>query len=170
MTDSGTFGQWILLSLVALSSFGVIFFRNPVHACLSFLLSLVCLAGLYLRLVAPFIAAMQILVYAGAILVMFMFVIVLFQDAYHNIEETPSGSYAPLLYPTAAAFFLTMIAMGRHFSSISLEKNPLPENFGTVENIGKALYIDFFFPFEIIVVIFLVAVVGALYIGKKEIV
>lgn len=168
MTDSGTIVQWILLLFLFLSSFGVIFFRNPVHACLSFLLSLLCLAGLYLHLVAPFIAVMQILVYAGAILVMFMFVIVLFQDAYHSIEETPSGSYALLLYPVAAGFFLAMLAMGRHFSSISLDKNPLPKDFGTVENIGKALYIDFFFPFEIIVIIFLVAVVGALYIGKKE--
>jgi len=147
MTDSGTFGQWILLSLVALSSFGVIFFRNPVHACLSFLLSLVCLAGLYLRLVAPFIAAMQILVYAGAILVMFMFVIVLFQDAYHNIEETPSGSYAPLLYPTAAAFFLTMIAMGRHFSSISLEKKSFTRKFWHSRKYRKGFIYRFFLSF-----------------------
>src|SRR5581483_9485736 len=74
------------LSLI-LSSLGVILFKKPVHACLSFLFSLLILAGIYLQLSAEFIAVMQILVYAGAILVIFMFVIILFQDAHEQIEK-----------------------------------------------------------------------------------
>ena len=77
----------VLGFLLVLASLGVILCKKPVHSCLSFLLTLLLLAGLYLNLQAPFISAMQILVYAGAILVIFMFVIVLFQDAYLAIEE-----------------------------------------------------------------------------------
>lgn len=154
-------------ALIVLSALGVIFFKKPVHACLSFLLTLLGLAGLYLQLNAPFISAMQILVYAGAILVIFMFVIVLFQDAYLTIDEHKPQSKPLWLAFSGALLFGTLTFLGMCMSNLSSQSKSLPEGYGSIEALGKAIYIDFFFPFEAVALLFLVAIIGALYIGKK---
>lgn len=159
--------EWMTGTILILSSLGVILIKKPVHASLSFLLTLMTLATLYLELSAQFIGVMQILVYAGAILVIFMFVVVLFQDAYQYIDRNPPKSSPALLLVAAATFLLMFGLLGRQLVGIVSSKNPLPENFGSVEALGEALYVDFFFPFEAVILIFLVAVVGALYIGRK---
>ncbi len=161
--------QWILGFIIIISSLGVITLRKPVHASLCFLLTLLTLATMYLQLSASFIAVMQVLVYAGAILVIFMFVLVLFQDAYVQIHLYKPQSNTFLLVGSAVAFALTLGFLGSRLTNISNNDNfALPQGFGDVETIGKALYLDFFFPFEAVILIFLVAVIGALYIGKKE--
>ncbi len=164
---SPTLIQWILGIILVISSIGVILAKKPVHSSLFFLLTLMTLAATYLQLSASFISVMQIIVYAGAILVIFVFVVVLFQDAYLHIEEYESKSYSPFLYFAAAAFVLTLILVGRHFLQFKLLNNQLPQGYGTVESLGKTLYLDFFFPFEAVILLFLVALVGALYIGRK---
>lgn len=169
MLPSATIAQWILGAILLLSSLGVILLRKPVHASLSFLLTLLTLATLYLQLSAEFIAVIQILVYAGAILVIFMFVIVLFQDAYLKLEEDQPKSSKLLLSIAGVAFVLAFAFLGNRLIGLVSIPEELPVDFGTVQGIGKSLYIDFFFPFEAIVMVFLVAIVGALYIGKKHI-
>ena len=160
--------QWLIGFVLILSSLGVILATKPVHASLSFLLTLISLAALYLQLSAQFIAAMQILVYAGAILVIFMFVIVLFQDAHEQLSKFKPQSTSVLLIASGAGFGLSFIFFGSLLiQNPSQAAKPITENFGTVEALGKALYLDFFFPFEAVILLFLVAVVGALYIGKK---
>lgn len=163
-----TTAQWILGSLLILSSLGVLFAKKPVHASLSFLLSLMLLASLYLQLSAEFIAVMQVLIYAGAILVIFMFVVVLFQDAHSQISLHHAQSLPLLLYAAAAAFLGMFALLGMRFFDLLPGKAVPVEGFGTAHSLGLLLYVDFFFPFEAVVLIFLVAVVGALYIGKKE--
>jgi NADH-quinone oxidoreductase subunit J len=160
--------QWILGLILIASSLGVILTNKPVRASLSFLLTLLTLAAFYLQLSAEFIGVMQILVYAGAILVIFMYVIVLFQDAYLKISKTESNS-SPFLLTSACVAFIGIIALlGKQLTGLPSTKHAMPENFGTVQSLGKALYVDFFFPFEAVILLFLVALVGALYIGKKE--
>lgn len=158
----------ILGFVVILSSLGIILYKKPVHCCLSFLLTLLALAGLYLQLNAPFISAMQVLVYAGAILVIFMFVIVLFQDAHLAIKEYKAK--ANLIWLTSGALiFLASIALfGYNLHTTKAEKPTIDH--GSIEALGKAIYIDFFFPFEAVAMLFLVAIIGALYIGKKGLV
>ena len=160
--------QWILGGLLIFSSLGVILAYKPVHASLSFLMTLLLIATMYLELGAQFIAAMQILVYAGAILVIFMFVIILFQDAHSQIARFSSKSSSTLLLFSAALFLIGLVVFGTQLAGISSFFKGLPEDFGTVQTIGRALYVDFFFPFEVVVLIFLIAIIGALYIGKKE--
>lgn len=155
-------------SIIVLSSLGVVLLRKPVHACLSFLLTLLTLAAIYLQLSAEFIAVMQVLVYAGAILVIFMFVIVLFQDAYLKISEKESGSLPFLIGLAAAGFGAAALAFGSQIIALTHSTASLPKDYGTVESLGRTLYIDFFFPFEAVVLLFLVALVGAVYIAKKE--
>lgn len=168
MLPSATTAQWILSMMLVLSSLGVILMRKPVHASLSFLLTLLTLATLYLQLSAEFIAVIQILVYAGAILVIFMFVIVLFQDAHQKIEEEQPKSSKILLGTAGIAFVLALAFLAGQLIGLVSMPEELPADFGTVQAIGKSLYVDFFFPFEAIVMVFLVAIVGALYIGKKN--
>lgn len=167
MLESATTSQWIIGLVLIISSLGILLARNPVHASLCFLLTLLMLAALYLQLSAQFISVMQVLVYAGAILVIFMFVIVLFQDAHQQIEKFRPKSSKLLLSVAGAAFLVSLVLLGSQFIGFSASKANLPEDFGTAQALGHALYIDFFFPFEAIILIFLVAVVGALYIGKK---
>ena len=161
-------GMQLLLGMILiLSSIGVIAARQPVHACLSFLLLLLTLATFYIHLSAEFIGIMQILVYAGAILVIFMFVIILFQDAHQQIEKYKSKSSIPFLFVAGGAFLVTLFFFGRGLIGYRPKGHSLTESFGTVQSLGQALYVDFFFPFEAVILIFLVALVGALYIGRK---
>ena len=159
--------DWIMGLILILASLGVVFFPNPVHASLSFLLTLLSLAMFYLELSAPFISAMQVLVYAGAILVIFMFVIILFQDAHHQISKFKSRSPRLLLFSAMAIISIVLLFLGRKLVGFTMSHGPLPEGYGTVEALGKSLYIDFFFPFEAVVLLFLIALVGALYTGRK---
>lgn len=159
--------QLILTTTLLLSALGVLLSVKPVHACLAFLVTLFSLAGLFFELSAEFVAVLQILVYAGAILVLFMFVIVLFQDAYLQIDRTPAKSYPPLLWGAIGVLLATLLYFGKDFLKLPLVNTTLPENYGTVQALGKALYLDFFFPFEAVTLLFLVAVIGAFYIGKK---
>ncbi|CDR33441.1 NADH-quinone oxidoreductase subunit J [Criblamydia sequanensis] len=160
--------QAILGFFLVLSSMGVIFARKPVYSSLSFLVALLMLAALYLQLSAEFIAVMQVLVYAGAILVLFIFVIVLFQDAHQKINlYAPKSS--PILIGGAVGLLLaSYIYLASKLKGIFSSQEDLPPWFGTVEALGKALYLDYFFPFEAVILLFLIAIVGSLFIAKKE--
>jgi NADH-quinone oxidoreductase subunit J len=160
--------QWVLGCILILSSLGVILARKPVHASLSFLVTLMTLALLYLQLSAEFIAVMQVFVYAGAILVIFMFVIILFQDAHQQIHKFKAKSTPILLIIAGVGFLLSLGFLSAQLIQATPSKNSLPEGFGSVESLGKALYLEYFLPFEAIVLLFLVAAIGALYVGKKE--
>jgi NADH-quinone oxidoreductase subunit J len=160
--------QWIFGLLLLLSAIGVISLRKPINACLSFLFSLLLLASFYLQLSAEFIAIMQILVYAGAILVLFVFVIVLFQDAHAQIQSIKPKSRYQLLALAGLAFILAMSLFFYSLPALAIQQTNLPQGFGSAHELGKVLYLDFFFPFEAVILLFLVAIVGALYIAKKE--
>lgn len=168
MTPSITLAQWVLGTLLVASSLGVLFAKKPVYASLSFLLTLLSLAALYLQLSAQFIAVMQVLVYAGAILVIFMFVMILFQDAHQNIDQFKPRSSPFLLLSAGSLLLVLFIFLGMEYTGITTARGGLPKGFGTVQSLGIALYEDFFFPFEAVTLMFIVAVVGALYIAKKD--
>lgn len=168
MVPQATSAQWILGLTLILSAIGVISFRKPIYASLSFLLSLVLLAAFYLQLSAEFIAVMQVLVYAGAILVIFVFVIVIFQDAHEQMKNFKPKSQKLLIAIAAFCFFLAMALFWFRLIPMVPFKESLPPGYGSAHGIGMALYLDFFFPFEAVILIFLVAIIGALYLAKKE--
>lgn len=164
-----TLAELLLGFVLIASALGVILARKPVHACLAFLLTLLSLAFLYIQLSAQFIGVMQILVYAGAILVLFMIVIVLFQDAHEQLAQFAPQASPTLLIGAGAALMISFLWIAGHLRGLPQGVADVSKEFGTVEALGKALYVDFFFPFEAIILLFLVAVVGALYIGRKAI-
>jgi len=168
MFTDASITDYVLLFLLMTFSLGVLFLQNTVHACLSFLGTLLTVSAFYGELKAPFIAISQVLIYAGAILVLFMFVIILFQDAHGAIANYKAKSSPILLYGCCLAFVIAFVSLGYVIAHGPQSHSELPDGFGSVMSIGHALYIDFFFPFEIVVFIFITSLVGALYIGKRE--
>lgn len=151
-----------------LASLGILIFKKPVHASLSFLIALIMLSMLYLELSAEFVGIMQILIYAGAILVIFMFVIILFQDAHEELPRYKAQSSKWLIAFGSSIIIFSMTLFLSKLSNFKAFYPKLPLNFGTIEALGFSLYTNFFFPFEAIIFLFLVSIIGAIYIGKKE--
>lgn len=162
---------WILAVGTVTSALAVVvppFGRNPIHGALSLVLCFFCLAGLYVLLVAHFVAALQVLVYAGAIVVLFMFVIMLL-----NIRREDLSGPRPTLFKGAgAAAAVGVLAFLIHVFDGADTTNwaPLPYNtdFGSVETVGHMLYTDFLVPFELTSILLLVAVIGALVMAKRR--
>ncbi|CRX38951.1 NADH-quinone oxidoreductase subunit J [Estrella lausannensis] len=153
--------------ILIFSSLGVILAKKPVYSCLFFLLTLLTLATLYIELFTEFIGLLQVLVYGGAILVLFMFVIVLFQDAHEQIVNLPAMSSYPLLFMGGISLIGAFSYFCYRIFGFENPREEVREGFGSIHSIGKTLYLDYFFPFEVASLMILVALIGALYIGRK---
>jgi NADH-quinone oxidoreductase subunit J len=158
------------LSIAAIVfAIAVITRKNAVHAALSLIGTLVSLAGLYLMLYAPFVAGVQIVLYAGGIMVLFLFVIMLV-NLDQNIREIQFnkqwlvGLIAALALGGLALF---VIRQGKAIFPTDLVA-ALPEGANT-QQIGLALYGQYMLPFEIASLLLLVAIVGAVVMAKKRI-
>lgn len=161
---------FIFLAILAIgSALAVITNRNTVNSALFLVLNMVSLSGLFLLLQAQFFAVIQILVYAGAIMVLFLFVIMLL-----NIDDEVSlftkfrVQYFVAFIFGAAIFAFILYAIGgtaQMLPHISESMNQV----GTVEVIGKALFSDYLLPFEITGVLLTAAVVGGLLIAQFSI-
>lgn len=160
--------QWTLSLLLIMSALGVILCQKPIIASLSFLFTLILLAAFYLELSAEFIAVMQVLVYAGAILVIFVFVMVLFQDAHEQLATLKPKSRPQLIALATSLIGAAFVFFGTKLTHLTSNEKEVPLGYGKVKEIGRALYNDFFFPFEAVILLFLVAIIGSLYIAKKE--
>lgn len=141
--------------------------RNSVYSALFLVLNFATVAVLYLILGAPFIAISQITVYAGSVVVLFLFVIMLL-----GAERMPGGEplkwqrliAIPLAIILAADFGINIARQGGTLPSIA----PPPEGYGTPVEIGKILFTKYAFPVEITAIILLVAVVGAILLAKVD--
>lgn len=149
------------------SALGTVLLKQPVHACLSFLVSLLLLSAIYVTLSAEFMGVMQVLIYAGAILVLFMFVIVLFQDAHHEVYRHLPKSPKWLAIAAIAAFGWAFAFFEWQIKDLEASVNLRP-TYGTVESLGLDLYNTYFFPFEAMLPLFLVAIIGSVYIARRR--
>jgi NADH-quinone oxidoreductase subunit J len=157
---------FIVLSLITIvSGLAVIFARNPVYSVLALIVAFFAIAGHYILLNAQFLAAVHIIVYAGAIMVLFLFVIMMLNL---NKETEPQKAINIKMAAVVAAgvLMITLIGALRSADSIPQPSN-LDGNIGLVSNLGKVLFSDFLIPFEISSVLFLAAMVGAVMLGKK---
>lgn len=154
---------WTFSVLGVAGAIGLIYNRNAVYAALSLVLNFFSIAGLYLSLSAEFLAIIQIFVYAGAVMVLFLFVIMLLNlKSEQGAWKFDLGRGAAFI--VGLAFFAEIFAVVKHFNK------PVGGDFdyGKVENIGRALMTDYLFPFEMISVVLLAALVGAILIAKKH--
>jgi NADH-quinone oxidoreductase subunit J len=140
--------------------------RNPIHAAISMLACFLGLAVIYLRLDAPFLAAIHVLVYTGAILVLFLFVIMLL-----NLKPEELGGEYPLkvrgLMAATCAGLFALIALPLWQDRRTLPEKP-PAGFGGVEQVGQSLFVEYALPFELISVLIMVAVFGGVLLAKKK--
>lgn len=158
------FYTFAIVAVVAAVS--MVWQRNPVASAISLVVTLVCQAGLFVLLQAHFAATMQILVYTGAIMVLFVFVIMLL-----NLQDHELGSpkYAPWKFfgagLAALAGVLTAVTLLR---SEAAAATPVKESFGTIQAVGEQLFSTYLFPFEVISLVLTAAIAGAVILGKKE--
>lgn len=158
---------YFLSFLAILCGLMVILEKNPIHSVLYLVITFFAIAGHYILLNAQFLAAVHIIVYAGAIMVLFLFVIMLLNL---NRETEPHKSIAAKIAAVISAGILFIILIAALRSTAEL---PAPEttdaSIGLVKNLGKVLFNEFLLPFEIASILFLAAMVGAVFLGKKEI-
>jgi NADH-quinone oxidoreductase subunit J len=146
----------------------VIAFRNPIYSALSLLIMFFHVAGLYVTLHAEFLAAVQIIVYAGAILVLYLFVVMLLnikQDERYHQQWPVAGLIGWLLL--VEALVLT-VARYRAPTAATSEAESVVEQSGNTEAIGEVLYSTYLFPFEVASLILLVAMIGAILLAKRN--
>ncbi len=165
-----TITQWLFgtLSFLAIMfALMVVFSRNPVNSVLYLVLTFFCIAGHYILMNAQFLAIVHIVVYAGAIMVLFLFVIMLMNL---NEEGEPQRSWITKLIAGVAGGMLLFVLVGalKGTEQLSLTSYGASQ-IGTVKNLGMVLFSEFLFPFEIASILLLAAMVGAIMIGKKEI-
>jgi NADH-quinone oxidoreductase subunit J len=157
-----------LLSFLAIM-FGsmVVLTKNPIYSVLYLVLTFFAIAGHYVLLNAQFLAAVHIIVYAGAIMVLFLFVIMLLNL---NKETEPQKSVWLKAMAAIASGSLLIVLVGslRNAENIS-STNTFDPNIGLIENLGKTLFGEFLLPFEIASVLLLGAMVGAVMLGKRNI-
>lgn len=161
---------FLFLTFAALlSALGVVFAKNPVHSVLFLILTFFSLSGHYLLLNAQFLAAVNIIVYAGAIMVLFLFVIMFLNL---NVDTEP---HKPALAKIAAAvaggsLLLILVAALKDVTPTGVPAGTaFNSQIGMVDQLGMKLYTDYLLPFELASVLFLVAMVGAVMLGKREV-
>lgn len=143
--------------------------KNPVHSVMWMLLLFFHIAGLYLFLNAEFIAAIQVIVYAGAILVLFLFVVLLLNLREELRIKRFIGSWPAGLF-ISAALLVIIINVVRSFMLAPPGKYSIEfiQKETHTKALGKILFTDFLFPFEIVSIILLVAIIGAIVLAKKR--
>ncbi len=161
---------YLFAAIAIIAALGVVLLRNPVHSALSLAVVFVSLAAMYVLLDAPFIAAAQVMVYAGAILILFLFVIMLLSP------ETESGIGALKSQRVLAGGFglLLVVELAAVIARAALPGATGPftperlAQIGDTQAVGAMLFTDFMLPFEITSMLLLVAVVGVIVLAKKR--
>jgi len=159
---------WFLSALAVFSALMVLLSKNPVHSVLWLIAVFFAISGHYILMNAQFLAIVNIIVYAGAIMVLFLFVIMLMNL---NKETEPRKNIWMKLAGAIAAGSLLMILVSLVGQATELShRNMLMKDgdIGLIKNLGKILFTKYVLPFEISSVLFLSAMIGAVVIGKKE--
>jgi len=162
---------YLFAAVAVLASLLVIAQRNPIYSVLLLIASFGALSGLYVLLDAPFVAVIQIIVYAGAIMVLFLFVVMLLNAPHEDTDYDEKAH--PLMRPGARRFGAVLAAvlivelvwaLTRHGESGVFAGGSV----SSVSAIGRLLFTDYAFPFEVPSVLILVAMVGAVVLARRE--
>ena len=159
---------YIFLALAVISvitALLMVFSRNPVHSVLYLILTFFNIAAQYVLLNAQFLAVVHIIVYAGAIMVLFLFVLMLL-NLNKDTEPQKSATWKLSAGIASGLLLVTMVGALRG-SQITIPEGTNGQ-VGLVENLGKVLFTDFVVPFEVAGILFLAAMVGAVLVGKRD--
>ena len=164
---------YLFAGVAVVASLLVIAQRNPIYSVLFLIASFGALSGLYVLLEAPFVAMIQIIVYAGAIMVLFLFVVMLLNAPHEDTEEDHVRGRLPApgrvrafgaLLALALVGELIWVLLGSRRSEVTFAG----EAVSSVGAIGRVLFTDYAFPFEVTSVLILVALVGAVVLARRE--
>jgi NADH-quinone oxidoreductase subunit J len=159
---------WVFAAVSVIASVLVVGQRHPMYGVLLLILSFGALSGLYVLLGAPFVATIQIIIYAGAIMVLFLFVVMLLNVS----RETPHEGHPRALGPGPRRFGAVLSLALVIELAWALRREPMPGGFSgaeaSVHDIGLRLFRDYAFAFEATSVLILVAMVGAIVLARRE--
>ena len=153
---------FVLAAIAVLGAASLIFQRHPIHSALSLIVVMVALAGLYLLMGADFVAAVQIIVYGGAIMVLFIFVIMLLNAGIE--ERTNASQMARFAGIPLTVALLGILAVAIFRSQIASQ----PAQLADTHKISLMLFREFVYPFELTSFLILVAILGALVLAQRE--
>lgn len=157
---------YVLAAIAVISALSVVFSKSPVYSVLSLIVTFFAIAAQYILLNAQFLAAVHIIVYAGAIMVLFLFVIMLLNLNVATEAQKPIYTRAAGII-SGGILSLTLIAALR--TTIDFKAaNSYDNNIGLIERLGMTLYNQYLLPFEVSSLLFLAAMVGAVMLAKKE--
>jgi NADH-quinone oxidoreductase subunit J len=170
MAATAVFFAFAFIAIV--TGIGVVFSRNAVYSALLLVANFFCLAAFYIMLNAQFLAAIQITVYAGAIMVLFVFVIMLLSPSSEQSllrRMKRSGVIAiPLVLVFIAQVVFAIVA-----GAITADRSPytldrINQMGGSVQAVGAVLFTDYLLPFEVTSLLLVIALVGAIVLGKRK--
>jgi len=165
---------YVFAGLTILGSIGVVTLKNPVHAALSLLGTFFMVAVLFVMRHAEFLAAVQVLVYAGGIMVLFLFVIMLVNVKGFNADRAFLSHLMPIALVgvvllgalLSAGVLLGVLAIGDgNFAALNTVDG---QQLGNTETVGMELYTRYLVPFEVVSVVLLVAMIGAIVFGRRD--
>jgi NADH-quinone oxidoreductase subunit J len=163
---------WVLGPLALLGALGMIFARNAVHSALFLVLTMLSLGVLYMVQQAPFLGFVQIIVYTGAIMMLFLFVLMLVgRDSSDSVVEVLRGQrlFATILGIGLAVLVVTAVARSlTAVTPVGLQGDEANGGPGNVENIGRSIFTDWLFPFELTSALLITAAVGAMVLGYVD--
>ena len=151
-------------------SLGVVLARNPVNSALSLVIGFFFVAGTYVLLSASFMGVIQVLVYAGAIMVLFLFVLMLLNLGDEDLGDGKIG-FHQLVGVAMSIALVVLLAQTIHatgFAQTRMVAESVPEGFGEVASIGTALITTYVLPFEMAAVLLLTGIVSAVVVAKKR--
>jgi NADH-quinone oxidoreductase subunit J len=150
------------------TAIGVVVSRSPMYAAMNLVAAFFCLAGIYVVLAAHLIAFLQILVYAGAVMVLFLFVIMLLSlgDGHQDLERLKQIQW--LGFVLGGGGLMALLAwISREVANAGMA--PIGPDFGTVKAVGRVLFTQYLLPFEATSLLLTVAIVGAVVVAKEKI-
>ena len=159
---------FIIFAIIAIVSAGcVVTLRNPVHCAVALIITLLQIAALFLLLRSPFLAVVQVFIYVGAVMVLFLFAVFLI-----DVKKAAMDMFKPKFRPLAyvAALILLVESLAVIFGGGIAELTKITEAGGEVkvEVIGRALFTTYIFPFEIVSIVLLAAMVGAIVMARDK--
>jgi NADH-quinone oxidoreductase subunit J len=162
--SAAAFGVFAVVAIG--SALGLVLKKNAIHGALFLVVNLGAIAALYLTLGAEFLAAAQVIVYAGAIMVLFVFAIMVLIPGKEETGPDPRRPYRLMALPVGAALLaeLALVVVARRGADTGAAA-PIP---GGVEAIGRLLFTDYLFPFELTSVLLLAAMVGVLLLARRR--
>ncbi len=158
---------WLFGGVAVILAFLVIGLRNPIHSAVALVGNLFCVAAIFALLDAHFLAAIQVLVYAGAILVLILFVIMLLNlrpEELGRAKQTATKVVGGALIAWVGVLLITLFLGTEHAGMPSVA-----ENYGTLKSVGRLLFTGYLLPFEVASILLLSAILGAVAIARKKI-